>query len=179
MARRHCKRQRKHKFTSLASSSSSSSSSSSTSSSTSSSRGEKPRVSKSSQNAQDNLRSERVLTISSSLLRSKVLVQTPDIDSNDGIIIYSTQNKHVHAHHCAAQQLLNKWPKVRHYCCNQSTCRLCCEVCRSSRAKLMPDVVKTHPATQRGNRAKCNSIVERILSRASILLCCVTSEKAM
>ena len=28
----------------------------------------------------------------------------------------------------------------------------------------MLDFVKTHPTTQRGNRAKCNSIVERILT---------------
>ena len=158
-------------FTSLASGSSSSSSSSSSTSSSSSSScstGENPRVSKSSQNAQNKLRSERVPTISSSLLRNKVLIQSPEIDSNDGVIIYSTRSKPVHAHHCAVQQLLNKWSNVRHYCCSQSTCQLCWEVRRSSRAKLMLNFVKSHPTTQHGNRAKCNSVVERILARTSV-----------
>ena len=102
------------------------------------------------------------------LLRNKVLVQKPCVDSTDGAIVFATTSKAAYAHSCAKQQLRCHLSSVQHYCCNKQHCPLCWEVCRTRRAKLMLDFVQTLPKSKRGNRAKCNSIADRILSRKTV-----------
>ena len=117
MAKRHHKRRRKRQSTSSSSNSSSSSESSSSSSASSSSSSSlsaaaAQQVSPASRTDPDNLHVEKAVYIlnKQGLLRNQVLVQTPEVDPTDGIIVYAATSKGVHAHSCAKHQLLSKFP---------------------------------------------------------------------
>ena len=102
------------------------------------------------------------------LLRNKVLLHAPQYDPKDGAIVYAATSKAGFAHESARQQLKEHLSKAHHYCCNQPQCSLCKDVSCTKRAKLMLDFVRSFPTQRRGNKAKCNAVVDRILSRRNV-----------
>ena len=102
------------------------------------------------------------------LLRNKVLVQAPQFDPKDGAIIYATTSKAAYAHSCTKKQLSDHLSRAQHYCCKQEQCSLCKDVSCTKRATLMLDFVRSIPTQKRGDKAKCNSVVNRILSRKTV-----------
>ena len=112
------------------------------------------------------------------LLRNKVLLHAPQFDPTDGAIVYATISKAGFAHEAARQQLQDHVSNTHHFCCKQPKCSLCKEVSCTKRAKLMLDFVRSISTQHRGNRPKCNAVVDRILSRrtetgASVCSACV------
>ena len=102
------------------------------------------------------------------LLRNKVLLHAPQFDPTDGAIVYATISKAGFAHEAARQQLQDHVSNTHHFCCKQRKCSLCKDVSCTKRAKLMLDFVRSISTQHRGNRAKCNAVVDRILSRRTV-----------
>ena len=150
----------------------SSSSSSSTSSSSSSSSKESSESSSSCSSCTEPTRFNSEAAVHTlhqqGLLRNKVLLHAPQFDPTDGAIVYATISKASFAHEAARQQLQDHMSSTHHFCCKQPKCSLCKEVSCTKRAKLMLDFVRSISTQHRGNRAKCNAVVDRILSRRTV-----------
>ena len=172
MAKRRRKVRRKRSSTSTSSSSSSSSvprrpvSSSSSSSSSSSAEAAKPSKRAASGTVPQ---ASRALILVPSLLalrdKSRVMTQGPEYDPSDGAIVYSTKDVALYQQDKTQKTLSDNWGRFRHYCCKRPDCELFFDHQRSSRVKLMLDVVKTLPNSGRSNKRKLHQVLDKILSR--------------
>ena len=83
-------------------------------------------------------------------------------DPKDGTIIRVAHSSNGSRLNDVRKEVDKKWSR-KHYCCNDVSCRICADYCRTTRANLCLSVVKCMRKVDKPNGPKFKQIVDSIL----------------
>ena len=83
-------------------------------------------------------------------------------DPKDGTIIRVAHSSNGSRLNDVRKEVDKKWSR-KHYCCNDVSCRICADYCRTTRANLCLSVVKSMRKVEKPNGPKFKQIVDSIL----------------